>query len=389
MTDLALDIGDKISMNMGKQAINVQVHGPSNDDHEEKVTILSLNDDVFQEILSHLPYDEIAKLRLVSRHFNEVCQKILNKGFLAVQRYHNRCLKEMKAKLPRRESERRTHPLARHIDVLTGIETRLSLLSMTYYKYTVLGVFCFIPGKVLDECYRVLREVVVHKNPPKSYELLQELRDISSMAMEHFEEHIVPTMKRNQMINTAIRNNSPRFIRCLADADDSDSESNLPSPSSAASCTPLASKTLNNFVRASFTSPNTNQSSLSSNLKIELAVQQNRMTINSQKKQIMDLRTKLFDYGRKIAEQDRLLSEYSRKLIQLEKKISSNETDGDRVPSVVTPPPSGRKRPAEEDEETVVEEPPIVKRNILKTVKGQKSVVSSFSMSLRSRKSLQ
>lgn len=74
----------------------------------------------------------------------------------------------MKAKLPRRESERRTHPLARHIDVLTGIfwnesiwsnclienqsflgiETRLSLLSMTYYKYTVLGVFCFIPGKV-------------------------------------------------------------------------------------------------------------------------------------------------------------------------------------------------------------------------------------------------
>jgi F-box protein 28 len=75
----------------------------------------------------------------------------------------------MKAKLPRRESERRAHPLARHIDVLTGIliwfcpfqifltlkilpfigiETRLSLLSMTYYKYTVVGVFCFIPGKV-------------------------------------------------------------------------------------------------------------------------------------------------------------------------------------------------------------------------------------------------
>lgn len=146
---------------------------------------------------------------------------------------------------------------------------------------------------MLDECYRVLREVVVHKNPPKSYELLQELRDISSMAMEHFEEHIVPTMKRNQMINTAIRNNSPRFIRCLADADDSDSESNLPSPSSSTTCTPLASRTLNNFVRSSCASPSTSQSSLSSNLKIELAVQQNRMTINNQKKQIMDLKTKV------------------------------------------------------------------------------------------------
>jgi F-box protein 28 len=64
-------------------------------------------------------------LHKVGRHFNEVCQKILNKGFLSVQRYHNRCLKEMKAKLPRRESERRTHPLARHIDVLTGTKTIL------------------------------------------------------------------------------------------------------------------------------------------------------------------------------------------------------------------------------------------------------------------------
>jgi hypothetical protein len=54
-----------------------------------------------------------------------------------------------------------------------------------------------------------------------SYELLQELRDISSMAVEHFKEHIDPTMKRIQMINNAIRNNSSRFIRCVADADDS------------------------------------------------------------------------------------------------------------------------------------------------------------------------
>lgn len=42
-----------------------------------------------------------------------------------------------------------------------------------------------------------------------------------------------------------------------------------------------------------------------------------------------------------------------------------------------------------DDEETVAEEPPIVKRDILRTVKGQKPIVSSFSMSLRSRKSLQ
>ena len=71
----------------------------------------------------------------------------------------------------------------------------------------------FHSTQVLDECYRILREVIVHKNPPKSYELLQELRDISSMAMEHFEEHIVPTMKKNQLLSNTMRNNSPRFMR--------------------------------------------------------------------------------------------------------------------------------------------------------------------------------
>jgi F-box protein 28 len=130
-----------------------------------------------------------------------------------------------------------------------------------------------------------------------SYELLQELRDISSMAMEHFEEHIVPTMKRNQMINTAIRNSSPRFIRCVADADDSDSESTLPSPSSSSSCPPMvnmASRTLNSFVRSSCASPSSSpNSSHSSSIKIELVVQQNRLLINSQKRQIVDLKTKV------------------------------------------------------------------------------------------------
>ena len=183
---------------------------------------------------------------------------------------------------------------------------------MTYYKYTVLGVFCFIPGKVilekplmwlfmtdccviqvLDECYRVLREVVVHKNPPKSYELLQELRDISSMAMEHFEEHIVPTMKRNQLISSAIRNNSssPRFIRCVADPEDSDGESSLPSTSSSSGCIPHL-RPLGSFVRSSCGGTPTATSV--SNLKIELVVQQHQMLINSQKRQIFDLKTKVF-----------------------------------------------------------------------------------------------
>jgi len=55
----------------------------------------------------------------------------------------------VKAKLPRRESERRSHPLARHVDILSAVETRLSLLNMTYSKFIDLGLCCFIPGKVI------------------------------------------------------------------------------------------------------------------------------------------------------------------------------------------------------------------------------------------------
>lgn len=48
---------------------------------------------------------------------------------------------------------------------------------------------------MLDEIIRVLKYITDSHCPPRAHELLQELRDISSMAMEHFDEHIVPTLK--------------------------------------------------------------------------------------------------------------------------------------------------------------------------------------------------
>lgn len=65
-----------------------------------------------------------------------------------MEKFHGQCQKKVKAQLPRRESERRNHPLARHSDVLSAIETRLSLLGMTYMKYVDMNLCCFIPGKV-------------------------------------------------------------------------------------------------------------------------------------------------------------------------------------------------------------------------------------------------
>lgn len=131
----------------------------------------------------------------VCQFMDQTCGRLLNTGFMTVERYHSRCLKKVKAQLPRRESERRNHPLARHCDILSAIETRLSLLGMTFMKYVDAKLCCFIPGKVIDEIYKLLRIVQAAQNISRVHDLLQELRDISSMAMEYFEEKIAPKLK--------------------------------------------------------------------------------------------------------------------------------------------------------------------------------------------------
>ncbi|XP_066592217.1 F-box only protein 28 [Prorops nasuta] len=159
--------------------------------------LIDLPDIVLETILSNLTYDEISKYRIVCKQFDRICKKLLNRGFNLMEKYHAQCLHAVKSQLPRRESERRSHPLARHCDILTAIETRISMLSMTFIKYVDLNLCCFIPGKVIDEIFRVLRLIRDSKTPPRPHEILQELRDISSMAMEHFDEKILPDLRHS------------------------------------------------------------------------------------------------------------------------------------------------------------------------------------------------
>ncbi|XP_015923191.1 F-box only protein 28 isoform X1 [Parasteatoda tepidariorum] len=162
------------------------------------MSLLNLPDDVLEKVLSYISYDEVSRCRLVCRRINYVCKRVLNRGFHKVEKYHAQCLRHVKSQLPRRESERRKHPLARHCDILTAVETRLSLLGMTFLKYMEMNLCCFIPGKVLDEIYIVLRSVTSEQTPVRAHEVLQELRDLSSMAMEHFDEKISPAFRKRK-----------------------------------------------------------------------------------------------------------------------------------------------------------------------------------------------
>ena len=133
----------------------------------------------------------------------------------------------------------------------------------------------------------MLRELVVNKNPPSCCELLHELRDISSMAMEHFDEHIVPTMKRNQLMNSAIGNNSSPLRLLRFRSNGTIDESSLSSTSSSSGSRPPESFALSHCG----VTPTSNSGS---NLKLEFVVQQHQMLINIHKRQILDLKTKVF-----------------------------------------------------------------------------------------------
>ena len=77
------------------------------------------------------------------------------------------------------------------------------MLSMTYQKHMQNGTSCFIPGKIIDECYRIIRSISNSNDQQirnmRAHEILQELRDISSMAIEHFDEKIAVDLKKNRI----------------------------------------------------------------------------------------------------------------------------------------------------------------------------------------------
>ena len=168
---------------------------------QSKLPLGDLPNTALEIVLLYLNYGKIAQLRRVNRRFNSICKYLLNKGFRAAKRYHSNSLKDVKALLPRRESKRHDHKLFRHYEILTALDTRISLLSHTFLRYVDLDLCCFIPGKVIDVILSVLRTIRHDKNLPRGHKVLQELRDISTMAMEHFDEEIRPPLRKQLSIS--------------------------------------------------------------------------------------------------------------------------------------------------------------------------------------------
>uniref|UniRef100_A0A7I4YEM7 F-box domain-containing protein n=1 Tax=Haemonchus contortus TaxID=6289 RepID=A0A7I4YEM7_HAECO len=160
---------------------------------------IHLPNELQMAILQYLSYDDIAKIRRTCKLLNTLCSYLLNRGFQQLGIDIDREKLRIKRELPRRESMRRSHRLSRLNDAYAGLDTRFSIMAMTYRKFIDMKVTCFIPGKVLDEFFRIID--ILKKSHDKGgtlaidiHELLKDLRDLSSMAMEHFEEHVQPSL---------------------------------------------------------------------------------------------------------------------------------------------------------------------------------------------------
>ncbi|KAG7268488.1 hypothetical protein CRUP_000210, partial [Coryphaenoides rupestris] len=287
--------------------------------------LLSLPIVAIETVLNFLSYDEISLLRAVCKRMDIICQRILNQGFLRVERYHSLCQRQVKAQLPRRESERRNHSLARHADILAAVETRLSLLNMTFMKYVDSNLCCFIPGKVIDEIYRVLRYVNSTRSPQRAHEVLQELRDISSMAMEYFDEKIVPILKK-RLPGADISG------RLIGSAPVAGSSTSLTTMSLLAKNTPTRSEMTKVQQQVKV-----NGASVAA---LRREVQEARVKQLEQQKQLTDQEQKLLEQTQVIAEQNARLAELEHKLREL---MDSSSGSTGAAGAVVPPRGSGAK----------------------------------------------
>uniref|UniRef100_A0A182SMG5 F-box domain-containing protein n=1 Tax=Anopheles maculatus TaxID=74869 RepID=A0A182SMG5_9DIPT len=134
------------------------------------------------------------KAPAISRQMNKVCCSILNSTFQKLQNQMHTRFQTVKAKMPRRESARRNHPLACECDILETCYMRLSLLQMTFGKHIERKHCCFFPGGILDEVYSVLNYIRTSPSLDRPFKVTDELFDLSTMAMEYFKEHIEPNL---------------------------------------------------------------------------------------------------------------------------------------------------------------------------------------------------
>uniref|UniRef100_A0A914ZV30 F-box domain-containing protein n=1 Tax=Parascaris univalens TaxID=6257 RepID=A0A914ZV30_PARUN len=188
---------------------------------DSTATFSDLPMEVVSHILSFLTFEELSFARAVSKNFDALARSLLNASFFRLGEQLELAMGNVKKMLPKRESQRRNHSLSRVNEVYSALETRYALLGMTFRKHIDDESCCFIAGKVLDEAFAVLHTlnncVKRNEQPRETQELLKDIRDYSSMAMEYFDEQIAPTLRTRDPLSLLYRSHGryPSFSLTL------------------------------------------------------------------------------------------------------------------------------------------------------------------------------
>ncbi|WAR20145.1 FBX28-like protein [Mya arenaria] len=145
--------------------------------------------------------------------------------------------------------------------------------------------------RVLDELLSILFRLQCKEQPPRSHEFLQELRDISSMAMEHFDEKIAPNLK-NKL--PAITLPYPFSETCAS------TSAIFPFPPS-----PVRGPSMRSEVTS-----------------LGLQVRGQTSSVMQVRKEVVELKNCYTQYKKKIVEQEKKLVHQGQTIIELDKKVN-------------------------------------------------------------------
>ncbi|XP_076758928.1 F-box protein dampened [Xylocopa sonorina] len=288
---------------------------------DSNLNLLDLPVEILEKIFSYLDYNTVAHLRPVCHQMDRVCGSILNSTFQKLQSQMLSRFQAIKAKMPRRESARRNHPLACESDIIETLHMRLTLLQMCFGKHIERKHCCFFPGEILDEVYRILYYVKITPKLARPYKVTDELFDLSAMAMEYFKERIEPRLPEIPYFGADFLDLAGTFS----------SSSNVTKPFMCLDTTPLtvgSGKSGNNSGEEgspphSSDEPGLLGSSVSppqSNMVLRKRIRKIKQGMKRYNSQLSLMRRDLRSCKAKIAEQQKQIVEYATRLDENDKK---------------------------------------------------------------------
>ncbi|KAJ8968487.1 hypothetical protein NQ317_008344 [Molorchus minor] len=148
----------------------------------QSIHFMNLPQEILEKIFSYLSFKKLCQLRLMLARFQEI-----------------------KAKMPRRESARRSHHLACESDIVETLHMRLTLLQMSFGKHIERKHCCFFPGDILDEVYRILHYIKVTPKLDLPYKVTDELFDFfPRITKQHRVEQHRVTVYETEVVLTPV-----------------------------------------------------------------------------------------------------------------------------------------------------------------------------------------